>query len=131
MKRYLDKNVLVAAKERIAETFDHFEKVYVSFSGGKDSSVMLHLVMDEAIKRDRKVGVLVIDLEAQYTETIRHIEEMANLYKDNIELHWFCGELLLRNAVTNFEPRWVSWDEEKKDLWVREKPEMASDLSLL
>jgi predicted phosphoadenosine phosphosulfate sulfurtransferase len=119
----------VAAKERISETFDYFECVYVSFSGGKDSSVMLHLVMEEAIKRDRKVGVLIIDLEAQYTETIIHIEEMVELYKDNIDLHWFCGELLLRNAVTNFEPRWVCWDETMKHLWVRGKPELASDLS--
>ena len=30
--------------------------------------------------------------------------------------------MLLRNAVTNFEPRWVCWDEDKKDAWVRSKP---------
>jgi predicted phosphoadenosine phosphosulfate sulfurtransferase len=57
---------LQAARERIAWTFDEFEKVYVSFSGGKDSTVMLHLVMDEAIRRGRQVGVLIIDMEAQY-----------------------------------------------------------------
>jgi len=129
MKNYLDKTVIQASRERIAETFDHFKKIYVSFSGGKDSSVMLHLVMEEAIKRNRIVGVLIIDLEAQYSETIKHINEMVELYKRNIDLHWFCGELLLRNAVTNFEPRWIAWDESKKDLWVREKPVLASDLS--
>src|SRR5690606_14318129 len=47
----------------------------------------------------------------------------------NIELHWFCGELLLRNAVSDFEPKWCCWDEEKKQIWVRCKPEYASDLS--
>lgn len=129
MKKYSDVNVLDAARQRIAETFDHFEKIYVSFSGGKDSTVMLHLVMEEAIKRERKVGVLVIDLEAQYEETIAHIRSTVAVYKDNIDLHWFCGELLLRNAVTNFQPRWVSWEADKESVWVRPKPEEASDLS--
>ena len=58
IKKYQEYSVLDAARDRIKKTFDHFERVYVSFSGGKDSSVMLHLVMDEAIKRDRTVGVL-------------------------------------------------------------------------
>lgn len=128
-KVYQEKNVLEASTERIEKIFDNFEKIYVSFSGGKDSSVMLHLVMKEAIKRNRKVGVLIIDLEAQYEDTVKHMEHMVEMYKDNIDLHWFCGELLLRNAVSNYQPRWVCWDEEKKDVWVREKPKYASDLS--
>lgn len=128
-KVYLEKSVLTASKERVSEIFDNFDKMYVSFSGGKDSTVMTHLVMEEAIKRNRKVGLLIIDLEAQYTETIDHIKEMVEKYKDNIDLHWFCGELLLRNAVSDYEPKWVCWDEDKKDIWVREKPELASDLS--
>jgi predicted phosphoadenosine phosphosulfate sulfurtransferase len=33
---------------------------------------------------------------------------------------------LLRNAVTVFEPRWTAWDEEKKDIWVRQKPKLAA-----
>lgn len=128
-KVYIDKSVLVAARDRVSKTFDDFEKIYISFSGGKDSTVMSHLVLDEAVKRGRKVGLLIIDLEAQYTETIKHIEDMCEEYKDNIDLHWFCGELLLRNGVSDFEPKWVCWDESKKDLWVRDKPKLASDLS--
>ena len=128
-KLYTDINVLDASRDRISKAFDDFEKLYISFSGGKDSSVMTHLVMDEAKKRNRKVGLLIIDLEAQYNDTIEHIETMVELYKDHIESHWFCGELLLRNAVSNYEPRWVCWDEDKKDIWVREKPKLASDLS--
>jgi predicted phosphoadenosine phosphosulfate sulfurtransferase len=128
-KKTLKCSVLDASRNRIAKAFDMFERLYVSFSGGKDSSVMLHLVMDEAKKRNRKVGVLIIDLEAQYSDTIRHLEEMVDEYKDHIELHWFCGELLLRNAVSNYQPRWVCWDETKKDQWIREKPLLASDLS--
>lgn len=128
-KRYIDKTVLQASRERISLVFDSFEKYYISFSGGKDSTVMTHLVMEEAMKRGKKVGLLIIDLEAQYENTIEHIREVVKMYKDYIELHWFCGELLLRNAVSDFQPKWVCWDEEKKNLWVRQKPEEASDLS--
>lgn len=128
-KIFIQDNVLSMSKDRISKVFDDFEKVYISFSGGKDSTVMTHLVMDEAIKRGRKVGLLIIDLEAQYNETIKHIEEMCETYKDHIELHWFCGELLLRNGVSDFQPKWVCWDEDNKDIWVREKPNLASDLS--
>lgn len=128
-KVYQDISVLEAAKNRISEAFDTLERLYISFSGGKDSTVLMHLACQEARKRNRKVGVLVIDLEAQYSETIRHINSMVEEYEDCIDLHWFCGELLLRNAVSDYEPKWVCWDEDKKDIWVREKPEKASDLS--
>lgn len=128
-KKYLDINVLDATRDRISKIFDSFEKYYISFSGGKDSTVMTHLVMAEAIKRGKKVGLLIIDLEAQYKHTIDHVREIVEEYKDHIDLHWFCGELLLRNAVSDFQPKWVCWDEESKDIWVREKPEEASDLS--
>jgi|TARA_Y100000289_G_scaffold28130_2_gene27736 predicted phosphoadenosine phosphosulfate sulfurtransferase len=128
-KYYLNKNVLQASKERISKVFDSFEKYYISFSGGKDSTVMTHLVLDEAIKRNKKVGLLIIDLEAQYQNTIEHIEEIIDKYKDNIDLHWFCGELLLRNAVSDFQPKWTCWDNNNKNIWVREKPKKASDLS--
>ena len=124
-KKYTNIDVLTAAKQRIVAVFDKFERIYCSFSGGKDSSVMLHLVMEEAIKRKRKVGILCIDLEAQYTETISHVRKMFSMYNDNAEKHWVCLPLLLRNAVTNYEPRWTCWDESKKELWVREKPPEA------
>ena len=125
IKKYQDYSVLDAARDRISKVFDHFEKIYVSFSGGKDSSVMLHLVMDEAIKRNKIVGVLIIDLEAQYMDTIKHIETMIELYKDNIDLHWVCLPLLLRNAVSNYDPRWICWDEDNENIWVRKLPKQA------
>lgn len=128
-KKYLEISVLESAKKRISKVFDDFDKMYISYSGGKDSTVMTHLVMEEAIKRGKKVGLLIIDLEAQYTNTITHIEEIIEKYSDNIDLHWFCGELLLRNAVSDFEPKWCCWDESVKELWVREKPKLASDLN--
>jgi predicted phosphoadenosine phosphosulfate sulfurtransferase len=122
IKRYRNVSVLDAARNRIAETFDNVERVYIAFSGGKDSSVMMHLVMDEAVKRNQRVAVMFIDFEAQYSETIRHMHEMMDLYADYIDPHWICIPMLLRNAVTNFEPRWMCWEPGKEDIWVRPKP---------
>lgn len=125
IKKYNDKNVLDASRERISNIFDDFESIYISFSGGKDSSVMTHLVLQEARKRNRIIGLLIIDLEAQYNDTINHIHYMVKEYSDVIDLHWVCVPLLLRNALTNYEPRWTCWDEKQKDIWVREMPENA------
>lgn len=123
LKRFVNRNVLTSAKERIAYTFDHFDKIMVSFSGGKDSSVMFHLVMDEAISRGRKVGVLLIDFEAQYEATANHAREMFDLYADHIELHWVCLPIKLRNAVSHYQPTWTCWDPAMKDSWVRPMPD--------
>lgn len=125
IKQYQDKTVLQASRERVETVFNDFDRIYVSFSGGKDSTVMMHLVMAEAIKRKRKVGVLIIDLEAQYADTIKHINKMVEMYADHIDLHWVCAPLLLRNAVSNYQPRWCCWEEERKEVWVRQKPDCA------
>lgn len=122
VKRPLGVDVLRAAQERIAFAFDHLEAVYVSFSAGKDSTVMLHLVMDEAKRRGRKVGVLLIDLEAQYQLTIDHAEQMFREYADHIEPYWVCLPMKLRNAVSNYEPVWCAWDPDRRADWVREPP---------
>lgn len=122
LKQYGEIDVLQAAQERVAFVFDNFERVYLSFSGGKDSTVMLHLVAAEAKKRKRKFGVLVIDLEAQYALTIQSMLDLTALYREHIELHWVCLPMLLRNAVTQFEPRWCCWEPEAKEQWVRQIP---------
>jgi predicted phosphoadenosine phosphosulfate sulfurtransferase len=121
----LDKNVLEAAKERISYTFDNFEKIYLSFSAGKDSTVMLHLVMDEAIRRNRKVGVLLIDLEGQYKLTIEHALDCFEMYKNLIEPYWICLPIHLRNAVSVYEPFWKCWDKANKEAWIRELPDIG------
>lgn len=129
LRKYREVDVLTAARGRIAEVFDHFENVYISFSGGKDSSVMFHLVMEEAVRRNRVVGVMLIDFEAQYTATITHARQMFEMYRDNIDPHWICVPMLLRNAVTNYEPRWMCWEPGKESLWVREKPAWAKSVA--
>lgn len=73
-------SVLQAARERIGAAFDVFEHLCVSFSGGKDSTVLLHLVAECARRRGRTFSVLFIDWEVQFTCTIDHIQQMKALY---------------------------------------------------
>jgi predicted phosphoadenosine phosphosulfate sulfurtransferase len=85
--------------------------------------------MEEAILRKRKVGVMLIDFEAQYKRTSDHAREMFEKYKDNIDLYWICLPIKLRNAVSNFEPTWTCWDENKKTEWIRQTPDLPGVIS--
>lgn len=125
LKKYNETNVLSASQERISFIFDNFDRIYLSFSAGKDSTVMLHLVMAEAIKRNRKIGLLLVDLEAQYEHTIGHALTCVEMYRSNLEVHWVALPIALRNAVSNYQPKWLCWDPEAKASWVRERPEIA------
>lgn len=123
--RQLDVDVLTAARDRIAKTFDDFSRICVSFSGGKDSTVMVHLVCEEARKRNRKVGILFIDWEVQYSLTIEHVAAMFKEYEDCIEPYWVALPILSENACSQVEPSWISWDRSKRSAWVRELPKGA------
>lgn len=122
-KIYTNKNVLEATIERFHIVFNEFDNVYLSVSGGKDSSVMMQLAARVARKLNKKFSILYIDLEAQYKATINHIEELIQDNKDVLdEIYWICLPISLRNAVSVIQPKWICWDEKDKDKWVREMP---------
>lgn len=122
-KRMLGMDVLAAARERIAWTFDNFPRIYCSFSAGKDSTVMMHLVMEEARKRGRTIGVLFIDWECQFTMTIRHARRMFDMYAANIDPYWVAVPMTTWNGCSQVEPEWVAWQDGKR--WVREKEDIS------
>lgn len=124
-KRPLGIDVLEAARQRISLMFDRFDRVYLSFSGGKDSTVLFHLTAAEARRRGRAFGLLFIDLEAQYRLTIDHVRRMVDEYADVIDLYWVALPLHLRNAVSNYQTHWVCWDPAQLENWVRMPPHDA------
>jgi predicted phosphoadenosine phosphosulfate sulfurtransferase len=124
-KTRLGMDVLTAARDRVSWTFDNFERVYVSFSAGKDSTVMLHLVEDEARKRGRRFGLLLVDLEGQYHETIKHAEERFADLEDITDQYWVCLPIALRNAVSVYQPQWRCWEADKEESWIRPLPDRA------
>jgi len=120
-KKFLGINVLDAARARIAWVFDNIPRVYVSFSGGKDSTVMLHLVAEEARKRNKRFGLLFVDLEGQYRLTIEHVAACYDMYSDIVEPYWVALPIHLRNAVSQFETHWLCWDKAREADWVRSR----------
>ena len=97
----------------------------VSFSAGKDSTVMLYLVEEEARKRGRRFGVLLVDLEGQYRCTIEHAEQQMDRIKDITDQYWVCLPIALRNAVSVYQPKWQCWEPGKDEAWIRPMPERA------
>ncbi len=69
--------------------------------------------------------MLLIDLEAQYTLTINHAEECRSMYADCTEWFWICLPIHLRNAVSMYQPQWVTWEPGAEKSWVRKPPEGA------
>lgn len=122
MKNYQKKNVYEAAKERISFIFDEFNNILVSFSGGKDSGVVLNMSIDEARKRGRRIGVIFIDLEAWYKKSIEFIERMIDNNLDVLEPYWVCLPMKSDNSLSYFEPYWIWWERGKENIWVRQMP---------
>ncbi|EFA1447082.1 phosphoadenosine phosphosulfate reductase [Escherichia coli] len=117
-------NVLRAAIARIEWIFETFPSVCLSFSGGKDSTVLFHLVAEVARRRKRHFSVLFIDWEAQYRCTIEHIQKMREMYHDVTEtFYWVALPLTTVNGVSQFQPEWICW--EPGVTWVRQPPEEA------
>ena len=86
-------DVLTAAQQRIEWTFDNFPRIYCSFSAGKDSGVMAHMVLTEARKRGRTVGLFFLDWEAQFTHTIDFARAIYDEYADCIDPYWVSASM--------------------------------------
>jgi predicted phosphoadenosine phosphosulfate sulfurtransferase len=125
IKKYSNKNVYEAAAERMDYIFKNFEKIYISFSGGKDSAVMLNMAIDYMKRHNitQKIGILFIDLEGQYKITIDYIKETLAKNSNLFDVYWCCLPLNLRNSLSVFEPFWTAWDLDNKDKWIRDYPD--------
>ena len=116
MKReYLEKNVYEACMERLHFIFEEFDNILVSFSGGKDSGLLLNLVLDYKKKYypDKTIGVFHQDFEAQYTVTTEYIERTLERIKDEAEIYWVCLPMATRTALSSYEMYWYPWDDTK------------------
>lgn len=123
-KEILNQNVFDASIDRIRYIYDCFDKVVVSFSGGKDSTALLNLTLIVAKERNKlPLEVVFFDEEAIHPPTIEYVERVSN--NPDINLKWFCLEVKHRNACSNEEPFWFTWDKDKKDLWIRDLPKQA------
>lgn len=118
---YTNKRVLDAAKERIAYIFDEFENICVSISGGKDSTVLCHLALEEAHKRGRKIGIFFLDEEVVYESTVNQIRYLMNYYPENTIKLWYQIEFNLTNSTSIEEGQLRCWEKGKHKIWMRSK----------
>ncbi|CDD48972.1 DUF3440 domain-containing protein [Phocaeicola sp.] len=119
------KNVYDLTQERLSVLFKEFDNVYVSFSGGKDSGVLLNLCIDY-IRRHQlhiKLGVFFMDYEVQYTHTIEFVNRMLEQNKDILEVYRICVPFKVRTSTSMYQHYWRPWDERLRDIWVREMPD--------
>lgn len=121
MKTYMLKNVLETARERISMLFDNFETINVSVSSGKDSSVLYHLCLQEAIERDRKIVAFFQDQEAEYENSIKIIKEMMN--HPNVVPAWYQVPIYMTNATSYSDYFLYAWGPGEK--WMRRKDPIA------
>lgn len=113
------KSVLDAAKERVSFVFDNFEHVIVSISGGKDSTVLAVLAIEEAKRRGRRVGIFFLDEEVVYEATVKQVEYLMSYCRDAVTPMWYQVSFSLTNAVSREESQLITWDESKRSVWMR------------
>ena len=118
-------NVYQATQQRLQTVFDEFDNIFVSFSGGKDSGVLLNLCIDYIRKNqlNRKIGVLHIDYEVQYQMTTDYVDETLSQHSDTIESYRICLPLRANCATSMFQTYWTPWEKAKQAIWVRPLPD--------
>jgi predicted phosphoadenosine phosphosulfate sulfurtransferase len=116
--------VYEASQERIAYLFDEFEQIIISFSGGKDSGVMLNLVLDYAKKTNQlsKVGVYHLDYEAQYQMTTDYVQRVFDSLPIEVKKYWVCLPIKAQCSTSMFQNFWQPWKLDEKHLWCRPLP---------
>ena len=124
IRRYTEQNVYEALQDRLHFLFEEFDNIFVSFSGGKDSGLLLNLTLDFQKKYypEKKIGVFHQDFEAQYSVTTEYIERTFERIKNDAELYWVCLPMATRTALSSYQMFWYPWDDTKEDVWVRPVP---------
>lgn len=124
MKNYKNINVYDASNKRIEYIFNNFERIYISFSGGKDSGVMLNLVLDYMKKNNitDKIGLMVMDNEANYEYSLNFMHEIIKENIDLLDVYWCCLPITLPCTVSSYEIDWQCWGVNDENRWIRPMP---------
>lgn len=117
-------NVYDATQKRLEVIFNDFDNVLVAFSCGKDSGIVLNLAYDYAKKHNllHKLAFYYEDYEAGYRYTDEYADR-AFKYIDVKRKYWICLPISAACSVSMYEHRWIPWDKDKKDIWVRDMPD--------
>lgn len=121
------KNVYELTQERLKMIFEEFDNIYISFSGGKDSGVLLNLCIDYIRQNSlkRKIGIFHMDYEVQYSMTIDYVNRVLETNRDILDVYRICVPFRVTTCTSMYQSYWHPWDEQKKEAWVREMPKDA------
>ena len=125
MRKYnKSKNVYKATLERIKFIFANFERIYISFSGGKDSGCMLNMMIDYMKKNNirNKVGLMILDNEANYEYSLQFMHKIIEKNIDLLDIYWCCLPITLPCTVSAYDVDWQCWGEKDKKRWIRPMP---------
>jgi predicted phosphoadenosine phosphosulfate sulfurtransferase len=121
---WLNENVLEAAQRRISWLFDEFEQVVVNVSGGKDSTVVFHLTLEEARRRGRlPLTAYWIDQEAEWRAAVDMVREWMS--HPDVQPMWLQVPFRIFNATSNADHWLHAWDPAAEDLWVHPRDPAA------
>ena len=125
MRQYTGQNVYSALQERLKFIFEEFDNIFVSFSGGKDSGILLNITLDFQQKYypNKKIGVFHQDFEAQYAVTTEYVERTFERIKDIVDPYWVCLPMATRTALSSYQMFWYPWDDTKEACWCRPMPQ--------
>lgn len=123
-RTYKKINVYDATITRLDFIFSNFERIYLSFSGGKDSGLLLNLILKYMKENNiqRKIGIQILDNEANYEASL---EFMHRILQENIEyldIYWCCLPITLPCTVSSYEVDWQCWGVGDEHRWVRPMP---------
>lgn len=124
-KKYNNKiNVYEASIERVDFIFKNFKKIYISFSGGKDSGVMLNLVIDYMKKNNikQKIGLMVMDNEANYNHSLDFMHRIIQKNIEYLDVYWCCLPITLPCTVSSYATDWQCWGVEDEHKWIKPMP---------
>jgi predicted phosphoadenosine phosphosulfate sulfurtransferase len=116
-------NVYEATNKRLELIFKDFDNVLVAFSCGKDSGVLLNLAYKYAKENNLlcKLAFYYEDYEAGYKYTHEYADRTFQTL-DIPRKYWLCLPISAACSVSMYEPRWIPWNPDQKDIWVRPMP---------
>ncbi|MFA5408051.1 MAG: DUF3440 domain-containing protein [Bacilli bacterium] len=131
-KIFLACGVDEALEKRLDLVFSDFDNICVSFSGGKDSGLLLNAVLEYKRRHGcgQRIAVFHEDYEAQYSMTTEYVTRMYEANIDDIEPYWFCVPMTVNCSVSMHQLSWVPWNPAERDIWVRPLPEQPYVISL-
>lgn len=123
IKKYIDIDVLTAAKQRINHLIDTFDTLAVMFSGGKDSLAVLHLIKEVYDERGitKPVNVVFRDEELIPMEVIDFVDKYRQ--ESWIKMIWFAVPLASTKYILGMCHVYTQWDKKREH--IRPMPEWA------